>query len=57
MEIKGIDVSQWQGDINWEKVKADEIKFALLREGYRKTIDNKFVQNVKNAKSAGVPVI
>ena len=57
MEIKGIDVSQWQGDINWEKVKADEIKFALLQEGYRKTIDNKFVQNVKNAKSAGVPVI
>lgn len=57
MAIKGIDVSQWQGNINWTKVKSDGIKFAILREGYRKTVDNKFIQNVKNAKSAGVPII
>lgn len=57
MEIKGIDVSQWQGNIDWSKVKSDGIKFAILREGYRKSIDNKFLQNVKNAKSAGVPII
>lgn len=33
-EKKGIDVSQWQGKINWEKVKADGIEFALIRCGY-----------------------
>lgn len=57
MTIKGIDVSQWQGNIDWTKAKSDGIKFAILREGYRKTVDNKFIQNVKNAKSAGVPII
>lgn len=57
MVIKGIDVSQWQENIDWKKVKTDGIEFAILREGYRKTVDNKFIQNVKNAKSAGVPII
>ena len=57
MAIKGIDVSQWQGNINWTKVKSDGIKFAILREGYRKTVDNKFIQNVKNAKTVGVPLV
>ena len=27
----GIDVSTWQGDIDWKKVKADGIEFAMLR--------------------------
>ena len=31
----GIDVSKWQGRINWKKVKADGIQFALIRIGYR----------------------
>lgn len=57
MKIKGIDVSQWQKNIDWSKVKSDGIEFTILREGYRKTVDNKFTQNVKNAKSAGVPII
>ena len=57
MKSKGIDVSQWQGNIDWPKVKSSGIEFAILREGYRKTVDNKFIQNVKNAKSAGVPII
>jgi len=31
---KGIDVSKWNGDIDWEKVKADGIDFAIIRCGY-----------------------
>ena len=58
----GMDISQFQGDINWKKVKADGIKFAFIRcggRGYSKGAcydDTKFFQNVKNAKAAGVKV-
>ena len=34
MELKGIDVSTHQGIINWEKVKADGVQFAILRASY-----------------------
>ena len=53
---KGIDVSQWQGDINWGAVKAD---FAILRAGYgrvKSQIDTKFEQNYRNAKAVGMPL-
>ncbi len=53
---KGIDVSQWQGDINWGAVNAD---FAILRAGYGKVksqIDTKFEQNYRNAKAVGMPL-
>jgi len=33
--IKGIDVSRYQGKIDWEKVKLDNIKYAFIRAGYR----------------------
>lgn len=56
MAIKGIDVSQWQGDINWQSVAADGVKFAIIREGYRKTIDPQFLKNIIGAKSAGVHI-
>ena len=51
----GIDISEFQGNINWTKVKNDGIKFAFIRcggRGYTKGTcyeDKKFVQNVKNA--------
>ncbi|MHA6486467.1 GH25 family lysozyme [Bacillus cabrialesii] len=31
MGIKGIDVSHWQGNINWKKATANRIKFALIK--------------------------
>lgn len=52
----GIDVSQWQGDINWGAVKTD---FAILRAGYgreKSQVDTKFEQNYKGAKAVGIPV-
>lgn len=33
-KLKGVDVSEWQGQIDWDAVKKDEIDFAILRCGY-----------------------
>ena len=58
----GIDISEFQGDINWTKVKNDGIKFAFIRcggRGYSKGAcyeDKKFAKNVTAAKKAGVKV-
>lgn len=58
----GIDVSEYQGDIDWAQVKAAGIDFAILRLGYRGTtqgllnIDSRFEQNLAGAEAAGVSV-
>ena len=55
--IKGIDVSKWQGDINWTKVKNDGINFAIIRAGYGNTAsqkDPKFDYNMNEAAKAGI---
>ena len=57
---KGIDVSEYQGTINWTKVKNDGVSFAMLRivkgsTGNMKT-DAQFERNYKNARNAGVNV-
>ena len=49
--IKGIDVSSWQGDIDFEKVKQCGIDFVILRAGYGRDVSQKdsfFEQNYKN---------
>lgn len=57
---KGIDVSQWQGDIDWSKVKNAGIEFAIVRTGFGRSdpnqIDPYFKQNIKGAKEAGIKV-
>lgn len=59
---KGIDVSEFQGEIDWKKVKADGVKFAFIRLGYRGygtgklVMDQYFHQNMKNAIAAGIDV-
>ena len=56
-EIKCIDVSTWQGDIDWAKVKAAGYGHAIIRAGFGREatqVDNKFEKNYKNAKAAGV---
>lgn len=56
---KGIDVSVWQGDIDWDKVKADGIDFAILRCGYGSNLtdqdDSKFARNVAECERVGMP--
>ena len=59
MKIKGIDVSKHQGTIDWKKVKASGIEFAILRIGYGGSApvkDERFEENYKNAKKAGLKV-
>lgn len=54
--LPGIDVSQWQGDIDWEKVKAAGISFAMLRAGWGQgNIDSKFVRNISECNRLGIP--
>ena len=55
---KGIDVSEHQGVIDWKKVKANGVKFAILRAGYgRETSqkDEQFENNYKGCKNNGIP--
>ena len=58
----GIDISEFQGNIDWAKVKNDGIKFAFIRCGGRGYTagscyeDKKFVQNVQAARKNGIKV-
>lgn len=55
--ILGIDVSHWQGEIDWKKVKEAGIQFAILKatEGIS-LVDSKFSKNLQGAKDAGLMV-
>lgn len=55
-EIKCIDVSEYQS-VNWKKVKASGIDYAIIRAGYGREssqIDAEFERNYKNAKAVGI---
>lgn len=56
----GIDVSTWNGKIDWNAVKRSGVKFALLRLGYGSNItsqdDNTFEYNYTHATAAGIPI-
>lgn len=58
----GIDVSKWNGDIDWDKVKADGVEFVMIRAGYRGSVtgalveDPNFLANIRGAKRAGLKV-
>lgn len=59
MAIKGIDVSEFQGNIDWNKVKADGIKFAILRVGFGMDLtsqDDKYIErNISECERLGIP--
>ena len=53
---KGIDVSEWQGKINWAQVKTAGVDFAILRCGYASTYpDKQWHNNVQGCLSTGMP--
>lgn len=57
-QLKGIDVSVWNGSINWALTKK-EIDFAILRIGYGREVsqkDARFEANYAGCKANGVPV-
>lgn len=57
-QAKGvIDVSEWQGDINWAKAKADGVEGAIIRLGYGEgnNADKKAQRNISECKRLGIP--
>ena len=56
MTIKGMDISYWQGNVDFARVAADGIKFAILREGYAQTVDAKFRQYVEGCRKNGIEI-
>lgn len=58
MQEKCIDVSTWNGNIDWEQVFKSGVKYAMIRSSFgvenQNQIDNKFARNIKNAVSAGI---
>lgn len=58
----GVDVSAFQGNIDWQQVKDSGIRFAMLRLGYRgyesgKLVEDEYIQqNLKNTQAVGLPI-
>ncbi len=58
----GIDISEWQGDVDFKKLKNAGVEFVILRVGSTKGtkgdyfVDGKFKQNIKRANEVGMPV-
>lgn len=63
-EIKtyGIDVSKWQGIIDWKQVKASGVEFVMIRVGYRSTVSGIITEddyaryNLQQAKANGIKI-
>lgn len=54
--FKGVDVSEHNGAIDWAKVKATGIDFAMLRAGYgQNNIDKRFKYNISECNRLGIP--
>lgn len=60
MKLKGVDVSKHNGIVDWNKVKAAGIDFAILRCGFgrksERQIDEQFERNYRECKRVGIPV-
>lgn len=59
MEYRGIDVSKYQGDINFKKVKDSGVEFAIVRIGYgqyESQKDEKFERNYEGFKEVNIPI-
>lgn len=54
--LRGIDVSKWQGDINWKKVSMSGIDFVMIRSSYGNMhVDEKLNANVAGCEKYGIP--
>jgi len=55
--VKGVDVSVWNGDVDYSVLAQNGIQFVMVRIGYgREGIDEKFAQNVAAAHGVGMKV-
>lgn len=55
-KYKVIDVSEWQGNIDFKKVKADGVVGVIIRYADGDYLDPKFYNNMKNAKANGLHI-
>ena len=59
MSKKGIDVSEFQGKVDWEKVKNSGVEFAILRCGYGMDFSNQddveYERNANECERLGIP--
>ncbi|MDD3142295.1 MAG: GH25 family lysozyme, partial [Lachnospiraceae bacterium] len=57
--IRGIDVSEHNGTINWDEVKASGIQFAMIRAGYGSNYesqdDRHAIHNMQECERLGIP--
>ena len=54
---KGIDVSKWNGTIDWNSVKNSGIDYVIIRAGYgTSTVDPQFKSYIEGAKKAGLKI-
>lgn len=58
----GLDISKWQGNVDFDKLKEKNVEFIILRIGYQRgfgkefILDEKFERNIKEANRVGIPV-
>ena len=59
---RGVDVSKWQGTVNWAKLKEQGVEFAIIKVAGRDTtdgelyLDPKFIENIQGASNAGIRI-
>lgn len=56
MSFKGIDISNWNGTIDFERVKADGVQFVIVRGGWSTEYDPKAVEYLTQCNRLGIPV-
>lgn len=55
--IRGIDVSENNGYVDWKKIAKEGIEFAIIRLGYgNRHLDSRFEENIRGAREAGLKV-
>ncbi len=58
----GLDISKWQGDVDFNALKEAGVEFVIIRVGTssgingENLVDSKFEQNINGANKAGIPV-
>jgi len=50
----GIDVSKWQGVVDWERVRNAGIDFVMIKAGEGTSVEETFLRNISGAKKAGI---
>ena len=55
MEIKGVDLSYCQKGIDYNKLKAEGVEFAIVRAGFAETEDNLLKAHLDGLKKVGIP--